>query len=581
MIGHKQITQRQALGDLNDPALDPLLNRIYANRGINSPAELDYGLKNLPDPNLLTGMATACEILYEALIAQANIIIVGDYDVDGATSTAVTMQALHAFGFEHVAYFIPDRMTFGYGLSPDVVNLLQQYQPDLILTVDNGISSVEGVNLANELGITVIVTDHHLPSEDLPRADAIINPNLPGDRFPAKNIAGVGVAFYLMLGFRAHLRQLCWFEEQNTKVPSMADFLDLVAVGTIADVVPFDYVNRLLVFRGMLRIQHSKCSAGIRALAALSNCQLEDIVSSDIAYKIAPKINAAGRLDDMSIGVECLLTDDPDRALNLANQLNLINEKRKTEELITNEQAASQISASIADQLQPESNASICLHGENWHPGIVGLIASRLKERFNLPAIIFADDDNSLKGSARSIRGIHIRDVLATINSVQPNLINSFGGHSMAAGLSLNKDNFLKFKSIFEKHIRTYHEDKLVTASVRTDGSLNAGNFNLQTSRLLKHSGPWGPGFDEPLFSNYFEIKTCTIIGKTENHLRFALQLDDHTQIINAVAFNVDRYFDITNISIKRIHAAYKLDVNNYNGSEQLQLIIEYFTVES
>lgn len=577
----KQITQRHPLSDLNDSSLHPLLNRLYANRGIRSPAELDYSLNKLPNPDLLSGMTAACEILYEALLAQANIIVVGDYDVDGATSAALVLQALRAFGFEHVAYFIPDRMAFGYGLSSEVVGLVQQYQPDLIITVDNGISSLEGVQQANELGITVIVTDHHLPAQSLPHADAIVNPNLPGDRFPAKKIAGVGVAFYLMLGLRAYLRQLSWFDEQNMTEPSMVEFLDLVALGTIADVVPFDFTNRLLVNQGMQRIRQAKCCEGIRALASLSQCELEQITTADIAFKIAPRINAAGRLDDMSIGVECLLSDEPGHAVDLANQLNLINEQRKTEELRSNQQAAIQITADLADELHPEQQSSICLHGESWHPGIVGLIASRLKERFNLPTIIFAEDDNNLKGSARSISGIHIRDLLAAVDSMQPGLIKSFGGHSMAAGLSLEKDNFPEFKALFDKQVRTMHADKLVTATICTDGRLNGGDFNLQTCQLIQLAGPWGPEFDAPVFNNYFEVLDCSIIGKTENHLRFGLRLKDHAQIIKAVAFNVDRYFDLSDLSMQRINAVYKLDINHYNDSHLLQVIIEYFTVES
>ena len=581
MIVEKQITQRNKLSDLNDPSLRPLLNRLYANRGVKSTTELDYTLKNLPKPELLTGMSIACDILYEALMAQANIIIVGDYDVDGATSTALVMQSLQAFGFKHVAYFIPDRMAFGYGLSPKVVSLIQEYQPDLIITVDNGISSIDGIQLAHEFGISVIVTDHHLPAQTLPQADAIINPNLPGDRFPAKKMAGVGVAFYLMLGLRAHLRQLNWFADQKMREPSMVEYLDLVALGTIADVVPFDYFNRLLVDQGMQRIRHSKCAQGIKALATISQSELNQITTTDIAFKIAPRINAAGRLDDMSIGVECLLTNDSSSAVALANQLNKINEQRKTEELKSNQQAASQISADLANELQTDQQASICLHGDNWHPGIVGLVASRLKDRFNLPTVIFADDDNFIKGSARSISGVHIRDVLAAIDSRQPGLMKSFGGHAMAAGLSLEKDDLPKFKTLFDDYISTNYADKLTKAAIQTDGSLSSEDLNLQTCQLIQTSGPWGPDFELPQFDNSFEVINCKIIGKTKNHLRFELRIHEHAEVVSAVAFNVDRYFDLAEISMQRINAVYKLDINHFNGLTQLQVIIDYFNVES
>ena len=581
MIVSKQITQRKALSDFNDSATHPLLNRIYANRGIKSTSQLDYHLKYLPKPELLTGMSVACEILHQALMAQANIVIVGDYDVDGATSTALVMQSLQAFGFEHVAYFTPDRMAFGYGLSSKVVELIQQYQPDLIVTVDNGISSLDGIQLARELGISVIVTDHHLPGEILPQADAIINPNLPDDKFPAKKIAGVGVAFYLMLGLRAYLRQCNWFDDQKTKEPSMVEFLDLVALGTIADVVPFDYVNRLLVNHGIQRIRHSKCCEGIKALAAISQCGLDQLTSIDVAFKIAPKINAAGRLDDMSIGVECLLTNDSDRAFELANQLNVINEQRKTQEHKSNQQAAMQITADISADLLPDLNSSICLHHQNWHPGIVGLIASRLKDRFNLPTIIFADDEFSLKGSARSINGVHIRDVLAAIDAKQPDLILKFGGHAMAAGLSLRKQDFTAFKELFDKQISRYYADKLISAVIQTDGSLNGENFTTQTCQILEDSGPWGPEFDAPIFNDTFDVIDCKIIGATSNHLRFELRHSEHMSHINAVAFNVDRYIELTDLSMRQINAAYKLNINDYNNSQQLQLIIDYFIVES
>lgn len=576
----KQITRRTALGNLDDPTLSPLLNRIYANRGINSTAELDYRLKNLPSPDLLGGMPTACEILYEALLAQASIVIVGDYDVDGATSTALVIQAMRAFGFEHVAYFIPDRIALGYGLSAELVNIVAEYQPDLIITVDNGISSVEGVNLAREMGISVIVTDHHLPPEKLPRADAIINPNLPDDSFPAKKIAGVGVAFYLMLGLRTRLRQTGWFSEQGIEEPAMADFLDLVALGTIADVVPFDYVNRLLVKQGMQRIRHSRCGEGIKALGEISKCRLEEITTMDMAFRIAPRLNAAGRLDDMSVGVECLLASDSGEALDLANQLNRINEQRKSEELKSNQQAASQISADLTTRLDQEQLASICLHADNWHPGIVGLVASRLKEHFNLPTVVFADDDAALKGSARSISGIHIRDVLAEIDSGHPGLIKTFGGHAMAAGLSLEKSRLSEFRDLFDKQIRNNHGDQLVSAEIKTDGRLSAEDFSLQTCQDIGSGGPWGAGFDEPLFNNRFEVIDAAIIGNTGNHLRFSLRPENSSATVKAVAFNVDRYFDLTNLSMPRIDAVYRLSINYYNGSHSLQAIIEYFTVE-
>ena len=581
MIPQKQIVRRQPLNNLSDPSLHPLINRVYANRGIKSLKELDYRLKNLPRPDLLLGMSEACELLYDAALADANVLIVGDYDVDGATSTTLIKHALEALGFNHVAYFIPDRMTFGYGLSPEVVEVIQVYQPDLMITVDNGISSFDGVKLAHDYGISVIITDHHLPADDLPEADAIVNPNLVADPFPAKSLAGVGVAFYLMLGLRTYLRQQNWFKENDLQEPSMVDYLDLVAVGTIADLVPFDYVNRLLVHHGLQRIRQRKCNPGLKILLEQSNCESEYVTSEDIAFKVAPKINAAGRLDDMSIGVECLLSQNYQSAQLLAERLIQINEYRKTEQELGNQQALSIVNQQI-DTLETKEKFSICLHDKNWHPGIVGLIASRLKDNYNLPAIIFANDNDDLKGSARSITGVHIRDVLASIDSNKPGLIAKFGGHAMAAGLTIKHDSIEEFTQLFEEKIKQKSGGKNYAATMFSDGQLEQNDFNIETAELINNSGPWGVGFEKPKFDNNFRVIQCNRIGANGNHLRFNLRFSDNsTNIINAVAFNVDRYFDLDKLEINHINAIYSLDINRYNNLQNLQIIIDYFEVNS
>ncbi len=524
-------------------------------------------------------MKEACELLYEAALADANILIVGDYDVDGATSTTLTKLALEGFGFNHVAYFIPDRLTFGYGLSVDVVEAIQRFQPDILITVDNGISSIDGVKRAHEYGISVIVTDHHLPGEELPQADAIVNPNLPGDKFPAKTLAGVGVAFYLMLGLRTFLREQNWFHENNIKEPSMVDYLDLVALGTIADVVPFDYVNRLLVDQGLRRIRQGKCNLGIQTLIE-KVCQLDHITTEDIAFKIAPKINAAGRLEDMSIGVECLLSQNEATANDYAEKLNLINEQRKAEQGASSQQALEQLVSQISASAH-ENKSAICLYHEDWHPGIVGLIASRLKDSFNRPSIIFADDTGKLKGSARSISGIHIRDQLALIASKHPDLIEKYGGHAMAAGLTISKDNFKKFQNAFEQTIHQLTDGIITTAQILSDGKLDSSDFNLEMSNLIDQSGPWGVGFDKPKFDNIFQVINYQPIGKTGNHLRFKLTLGENCKPINAVAFSVDRYLDLADFNASAIKAVYSLDTNHYNNSQNVQIIIDYFEVNS
>jgi len=496
---NKQIVQRKPLSNLSEPSLNPLINRVYANRGIKSLSQLDYHLKNLPHPDLLTGMKEACEILYEAVLADANILIVGDYDVDGATSTVITKLALESFGFNHVAYFIPNRVTFGYGLSTDVVEIIQSFQPDLLITVDNGISSHEGVKLAHEYGISVIVTDHHLPGEELPQADAIVNPNIQGDRFPTKSLAGVGVAFYLLLGLRTFLREQNWFVEKDITEPSMVEHLDLVALGTVADVVTFDYVNRLLVEQGLKRIRQGKCNIGLQTLIEKSNCQQHHLSTEDIAFKIAPKINAAGRLEDMSIGVECLLSKDEAQASKLADKLNLINEQRKAEQNISSEQAFEQI-VTLVNSSNPENKSTICLHDDAWHPGIVGLLASKLKDSFNRPSIAFANDNNKLKGSVRSVPGIHIKDQLSSIASQHPDLIEKFGGHAMAAGLTIAKENFSQFQNIFEQFVHQHTNGKNSHAQILSDGPLNQSHFELETADLINQSGPWGVGFEKPKY---------------------------------------------------------------------------------
>jgi len=547
------------------------LARVLASRGVNNSSQIDYGLKRLLPPQGLLHINDAAELLAEAITADATIVIVGDFDADGATSCALACRCLKAFGLSNVSYLVPNRFEYGYGLSPEIVGVAAMRQPDIIITVDNGISSIDGVHAAQALGISVLVTDHHLPGEELPTADVIVNPNLPGDRFASKNLAGVGVIFYVMLAVRAKLRQYRWFEDSGISEPNMSQFLDLVALGTVADVVPLDQNNRVLVQQGLQRIRQGKACAGIRALLTVGNRNPLRLASSDLGFTVGPRLNAAGRLDDMSVGIECLLSDDTDTAMQLAMQLDELNRARREVE-----QSMQQDALAIVENLSVEEEppAIYILHDKSWHQGVVGLVASRIKERTHRPVLALApsDKEGEWKGSARSVEGVHIRDVLARVDALHPGLMSKFGGHAMAAGLSLAQKNIAEFEAALSTVTEQLTADRDWSQVIWTDGELAASDFNLEFAESLRQSTPWGQGFPEPLFDGQFEVIDARVVGDTHAKLKLRPSNADH--VIDAICF---RYLDKReSLPQGTIRAAYRLDVNEFRERLSLQLIVQY-----
>jgi single-stranded-DNA-specific exonuclease len=555
----------QSGGDLH-----PLLGRIYAARQASG-SELESGLADLHAPDLLKGMDTATALLEKALRQQQRILVVGDFDADGATSSALVVAALGEMGASHVNYLVPDRFRFGYGLTPEIVEVALADKPDLLITVDNGISSIEGVARAREAGIRVLVTDHHLPGSELPAADAIVNPNQPGDSFPSRTLAGVGVAFYLMMALRSRLRETGWFAEQQLKEPNLAAYLDLVALGTVADVVPLDRNNRLLVRQGLSRIRAGHCRPGIRALLEIAGRNPSRVVASDFGFAVGPRLNAAGRLDDMSLGIECLLSDSHHRADELAQQLDALNRERREIEADMKAGAAQYLDAMQLDS--DDLPAGFCLYDADWHQGVIGILASRIKEQFHRPVIVFADaGSGEIKGSARSIPGLHIRDALDVVAARHPGLLNKFGGHAMAAGLSLEADRLDDFRQAFVAELETQLDETALTGVLETDGKLQPGDFSLELSELIRDSGPWGQGFPEPLFDGLFQVLSVRVVG--ERHLKLSLRPRDGGPVIDAIAFGqVERYVPEKGESVR---AVYRLDTNEYRGMLNLQLVVEW-----
>lgn len=571
-----RIKQRSLMVELSHlSALPPVLQRIYACRGIKDTSQLNIPLKAMLSFDALKDIAKACQRLEQALREQQRILIVGDFDADGATSTALAITALRAMGAEQVEYLVPNRFAFGYGLTPAIVEVASRWQPHLIITVDNGIASFEGVEAANAKGIDVLITDHHLPAEHLPDAYAIINPNQKDCAFPSKSIAGVGVIFYVMSALRRHLSNIGWFEEKQILQPNMAEFLDLVALGTIADVVGLDRNNRILVQHGLLRIRQGKCRAGIKALIEIAGRDVERIRESDLGFAIAPRLNAAGRLDDMSLGIECLISDKEEEAKEYACQLNELNLERRQIESEMKEQAIAALDKlSLKDTNLP---VALCLLDKSWHQGVIGILAGRLKERFHRPVIVFAQvSENELKGSARSVAGLNIRDILAILDKDYPGLVTKFGGHAMAAGLSLPSDHFNQFRDCFIKEVSLHLDPSQCEGEILTDGSLHIEEFNLETARLIEEAGPWGQQFPSPVFDNHFEVLEQRLVG--QNHLKMTLLPQNSTQTIDAIAFNVDLN-TWPNHRVKAIHAAFQLDINPYQGREKLQLLIETMNI--
>ncbi len=548
----------------------PLLNRIYAARGVTDATELDYDLTKLLPYNSLKGIKQAVECLATAIQEQQRVLILGDFDADGATSTALAVLALQSFGLKNVTYLIPNRFDFGYGLTPEIVELAAKQQPQLIITVDNGITSIDGVKAANDLGIKVLVTDHHLPGDTLPDACAIINPNQHDDQFLSKHLAGVGVVFYLMLALRSHLRGIDWFSAQNIPEPNMAQFLDLVALGTVADVVSLDHNNRILVAQGLQRIRAGKCRLSIKALFALTKRNYEKILASDLGFVIAPRLNAVGRLDEMSIGVEGLLTEDVERARSIAKQLDSLNSERREIEEDMRLQAAR-----LLDNLQLEQDLppGLCLFEETWHQGVLGVLASRLKDKLHRPVIVFtAVSETEIKGSARSVSGVHLRNVLNTISVQNPGLITRFGGHAMAAGLSIARESYEMFAQVFATEVEQHLALEDLGGIVYTDGELPIEYFNIATAELLRSAGPWGQGFPEPTFSDEFILVTQRLVG--QKHLKLTLRTLESDQEIDAICFNVNPSI-WPNFRCAKAKMVYRLDVNEYNGRRSLQLMVE------
>ncbi|MBD3652487.1 single-stranded-DNA-specific exonuclease RecJ [Kangiella sp.] len=569
----KRIRQRQPKDSIKPLTTSSVLNRVYSHRGIEDASELDYSLHHLLPYNQLTGIDIAVDLLVEAVYQQQRILIVGDFDADGATSSALSKLVLTDFGASHVDFLVPNRFEFGYGLSPELVDVAKQFRPDLIVTVDNGISSIAGVKAAQEAGIKVLVTDHHLAGDELPEADAIVNPNQPGDTFPSKNLAGVGVVFYVLLALRARLRELGWFEKQQIAEPNLAHYLDIVALGTVADVVPLDANNRLLVHNGLRLIRAGRCRPGISALLQLAKRQLAKVTATDLGFAVGPRLNAAGRLDDMSIGIECLLAEEKNRANELAEILHSLNSDRQQVEQEMQDEALSKLEE--MDWHAGEFAHSVCLYEPHWHQGVVGLLASRIKDKVNKPCIVFANaDDSNVKGSARSVKEVHIRDALALIDSRHPKLIDKFGGHAMAAGLSLSLDNLKAFQQAFEQAVTDLLNGKAIEDVIETDGELAEEELSIETAVQLAQAGPFGQGFPEPAFDGEFEVLNHRIVG--ENHLKLTLRSPEQENAVQAIAFRID-VEDWLSQPANRIRAVYKPDINDYFNVPELQLLIQYF----
>jgi single-stranded-DNA-specific exonuclease len=557
---------------LPDP-LHPRLKQIYADRGIEDAAQLNRSAKALLHFNQLQGVEKAVSLLSEAIATNKKIIIVGDFDADGATSTALSMMSLSLMGSRNHDYLVPNRFDFGYGLSPEIVEVAAQQQAEVIMTVDNGIACFAGVEKAKSLGITVIVTDHHLAAESLPIADAIVNPNQPGCGFLSKNLAGVGVAFYLMLALRAELKSNGWFVQQGLPVPNLADFLDIVALGTVADVVPLDENNRILVHQGLQRIRSDKCRPGIQAIIEVAGKERSRLVASDLGFVVGPRLNAAGRLDDMSLGIECLITDDPARARQIAVKLDSLNRERREIEGSMQQEAVKAL-----DGLNLDASSlpfGLVLYQADYHQGVIGILAGRIKDKYYRPTIAFAhQDDDTLKGSARSIPGLHIRDLLEEINSRYPDVIAKFGGHAMAAGLSLPLKNLPAFEQVFHQIAEENLKDRPLAGELISDGELQTEEFTLAFAQCLKDAGPWGQGFPEPLFDGEFQLMDHRLVGS--KHLKMTLKLESGA-LIDAIAFNVD-LAQWPNPQCSHVNLAYKLDINEFRGRTSLQLMVEGVT---
>ena len=568
-----QITTRDCTGWQKLPKDWPdSLRRVLAARGIQAESDLTYPLADLPRPDLMMGMNSAVILLAQAVTEQWRIMIVADFDTDGATSCAVAIRGLKMMGVQYVDYIVPNRFIHGYGLTPELLaEIPENEQPDLLITVDNGIASIEGVAAAQKRGIKVLVTDHHLPGETLPDADAIINPNQHGDSFPSKNMAGVGVCFYLLLGLRQQLRSQNWFEDQKIEIPKLNALLDLVALGTVADVVPLDKLNRTLVNLGLARIRAGRACAGINALIQIAGKDRQALAAPDMGFAIAPRLNAAGRLEDMSMGIETLLTNDHSEANDYAAMLDDINKQRREVEQEMQTKALTMLDKLSFDEALP---LGYCLYDAQWHQGVIGLLASRIKERQHRPVIAFAPgNEGEIKGSARSIPGIHIRDVLALVASQAPaGLLTKFGGHAMAAGLTLAKQDLALFEQHFLTALKQTVEPSVLQQQLFSDGELQPDEFSLSFAELLPTAAPWGQGFTEPQFHGIFTVIAIRTVGQQQDHLRLTVD-SGNGQHITAMAFRQQQP-DWLNKG-DQVLLRYRLAVNDFRQQRSVQILVE------
>ena len=549
-----------------DARLHPVLQRAYAARGVRDSQELALTLDRLVPVSTLDCIEAAVKLILEH--RERRILVVGDFDADGATSTALIVRCLRAWGFANVDFLVPNRFEFGYGLTPEIVGLAALRAPSLIVTVDNGISSVAGVAAARARGIQVLITDHHLPGAELPAADVIVNPNVPGSRFASRALAGVGVAFYVMAAVRRELDA-----RGTVAMPPVADFLDLVALGTVADLVPLDANNRVLVAQGIRRIRAGRAVPGIRALLAIAGRNVPSLTAADLGYAIGPRLNAAGRLDDMSIGIRCLLSDSDTEALTLATRLDQLNVERREIEAKMQGAALTAV-ARLRDPEGPVRHG-VCLFDAEWHQGVVGLVASRIKDRVRRPVIAFARNaDGSLRGSARSVPGIHIRDVLDGIAARHPELISRFGGHAMAAGLSLEECNLDAFAVAFDAEVARWRDPAIPANRVETDGELSADEIALETAQALREGGPWGQAFPEPCFDGIFAVKNARVVG--DKHLKMWVTTADRSRAFDAIAFNFKGADENPSLPDGDVRLVYRLDINEYKGERRLQLLVDH-----
>lgn len=575
-IARPSIERREVGVDVDSlpPEWHPVLRRVLAARGIRRAEDLESRLQALHGPGSMGGMDRAVQLVREVIGDGGRIVVVGDFDADGATGTALSILALEAMGARDPSFVVPNRFAHGYGLSPELVaEALVPESPDLVITVDNGVSSVAGVAAARAAGMRVVVTDHHLPGETLPDADAMVNPNLPGDPFPSKSLAGVGVVFYLMAALRGDLRESGWFSSQRPE-PELGNLLDLVALGTVADLVPLDRQNRILVEQGMRRIRAGRARPGILALARIAGRNPSRLTTADLGFAVAPRLNAAGRLKDMASGIECLLASGPDRAASLAGELDAINRERRTVQHAMQEQAESALSAIRPRFRSDDAPWGLTLFDQDWHAGVVGLVASRVKERLHRPVVAFAPGEagaDELKGSARSVRALHIRDTLAAVDANHPGLITRFGGHAMAAGLSLPRAGLDTFREAFDVEVRRRLDEGDLDRVIRTDGELRADEFRLDLAESLRTAAPWGQGFPEPRFDGIFVVRDRRTVGGA--HLKMRLEPEAGGRALDAIAFQ--KTADELGPT-DRIRAVYALEVNEYRERRSLQLRIEY-----